>query len=109
MRTSRGRIVMKDVAKAAGCSMYAVSSALNQRGRVSSAVRSRILEAARRLGYRLNPYVSSAMALARGGSAGGEIGTIAIISLSVKHQVEPRLKNQFEMYYQAMLEGARRR
>ena len=100
---------MRDVAKAVGCSMYAVSSALNNRGRISTAVRSRIVEESRRLGYRLNPYISAAMASARGGKVKSEIGTIAIISLSMQDQIESQMRRQFEVYYDSMLEGARRR
>ncbi|MET9658843.1 LacI family DNA-binding transcriptional regulator [Streptomyces sp. NPDC006510] len=55
----RGRVTLSDVAAVAGVSLSTASRALNGGGRVSTATRSRIAEAARRLDFRPNALAQS--------------------------------------------------
>lgn len=57
--TERGRVTLSDVAAVAGVSLSTASRALNGGGRVSTATRSRIAEAARRLDFRPNALAQS--------------------------------------------------
>lgn len=59
----RGSVTMSDIARQAGVSKMTVSNVVNNRGRVSDAVRDRIMEIIRASGYRMNV---SARTLARG-------------------------------------------
>ncbi|MEE1770053.1 LacI family DNA-binding transcriptional regulator [Streptomyces sp. JV185] len=57
--SERGRVTLSDVAAVAGVSLSTASRALNGGGRVSTATRSRIAEAARRLDFRPNALAQS--------------------------------------------------
>ncbi|MGY3061090.1 LacI family transcriptional regulator [Streptomyces sp. TE3672] len=57
--TEWGRVTLSDVAAVAGVSLSTASRALNGGGRVSTATRSRIAEAARRLDFRPNALAQS--------------------------------------------------
>jgi len=50
-RRSAERVILSDVAKAAGCSLMSASRALSQPGRVSDALREQEVRAAKVLGY----------------------------------------------------------
>lgn len=65
------RITIRDVARAAGVSITAVSHALNGKGTLSAATRKRISEAADRLGYQPDP-------LARG-MRSGPLGVVGLM------------------------------
>lgn len=56
---ARKRIGLVDVAAEAGVSVTTASDALSGKGRLASATRERVLEAAERLGYRPNPLARS--------------------------------------------------
>ncbi len=71
---------MADVAKAAGVSKNTVSLALRGSPRISEATRQRIEEAARELGYRLNPTVAQLMAELRQNRSAGFQATLALIN-----------------------------
>jgi DNA-binding LacI/PurR family transcriptional regulator len=53
------RPTVRDVAAVAGVSLTTVSHALNGKGRVDAGTRARVLEAAKRIGYRANPTARS--------------------------------------------------
>jgi LacI family transcriptional regulator len=58
MRTVKNRVTLKDVARAAGVSLSAVSYVLNDNGharRITDQTKNRIREASRRLGYKCDP------------------------------------------------------
>lgn len=65
MGTERPLVRMKDVAEAIGCSIMTVSLALRNNRQVSEQMRERIVEQARKMGYRPNPFVSSLVAWRR--------------------------------------------
>jgi DNA-binding LacI/PurR family transcriptional regulator len=56
---ARERPTVRDVAAVAGVSLTTVSHALNGKGRVDARTRARVLEAAKRIGYRANPTARS--------------------------------------------------
>lgn len=57
--TGRGRVTIRDVARAAGVSTTTVSDALSGNGRLPSATRNRVAKVAETLGYRANPAARS--------------------------------------------------
>jgi LacI family transcriptional regulator len=71
---------MAEVAQAAGVSKNTVSLALRGSPRVSGPTRQRVLAAADRLGYRLNPTVAHLMAQLRQGRTTGYQATLALIN-----------------------------
>lgn len=71
---------MTDVASLAGVSKNTVSLALRGSPRVSPETRERVGEAARQLGYRLNPTVAQLMAELRQTRAAGFQATLALIN-----------------------------
>lgn len=77
---SMRKVSMLDVARAVGVSKNAVSLALRSDPQISEATRRRILEAAARLGYTLNPTVGHLMAQLRAGAKGGHKATLAIVN-----------------------------
>jgi DNA-binding LacI/PurR family transcriptional regulator len=56
---ARGRVTIRDVARAAGVSTTTVSDALSGNGRLPSATRARVAEVAQSLGYQANPAARS--------------------------------------------------
>jgi DNA-binding LacI/PurR family transcriptional regulator len=56
---ARERPTVRDVAAVAGVSLTTVSHALNGKGRVDARTRERVLDAAKRIGYRANPTARS--------------------------------------------------
>jgi LacI family transcriptional regulator len=58
---------MKDVGRAARCDTSTVSLALRGDPRISNATRARVLTAAQRLGYRVNPLISAWVSARRAG------------------------------------------
>lgn len=73
-------VSMKDIASSLGIAASTVSRALKQDQRISAETRERVVEAARRLGYRPNPLVSTLMATRKRRGSVGEVGTIALIT-----------------------------
>ena len=69
----------RDIAKALGVSQVAVSLALRGDLSISTELRSRVRAAARRLGYRPNPYVSTLMSHIRSSRKPTEKGVIALV------------------------------
>ncbi|WP_372622814.1 LacI family DNA-binding transcriptional regulator [Falsiroseomonas sp.] len=69
------RIGIQEVAEAAGVSVATVSRALNTPGRVTPALRARVTEAARRLGY-LGNGAARALASRRSGAMGALVPTL---------------------------------
>lgn len=59
------KVTMRQVAAEAGVSATAVSSALRGSGRMTSALRERILGVARKMGYQVDPIISAGMAQMR--------------------------------------------
>lgn len=72
-------IRMKDLAKAAGCSVMTVSLALRGSPRVSAAKRQQIRSLARRLGYRPHPLVSALIVRRRKPDQTG-LDTLAVLT-----------------------------
>lgn len=70
-RASRGAVTISDVAQAVGVATSTVSRALTQPGRVSEAMRERVLAAAAELGYYPNPQARSLTS--------GRTGSIALL------------------------------
>jgi len=58
-RRSPERVTLSDVARSAGCSLMSASRALSQPGRVSDALRERVEDAAKALGYVPHPAARS--------------------------------------------------
>lgn len=95
---------MSDVARAAGVSQAAVSLALRGRPQIPPETRERILQAARRLGYRVNPLVSALMATRRRPREGRFHATVGVLS----HYPEPDGWRASSAYCD-LFEGARER
>lgn len=66
---TKGRITIRDVARAAGVSTTTVSDALRGRGRLAAATRKRVVQIARELGYTANPRAQN-LRLGRTGAIG---------------------------------------
>lgn len=71
---------MADIAKAAGVSKNTVSLALRGSKRVAAATRERVVEAADKLGYRMNPTVARLMAELRQNRSAGFQATLALVN-----------------------------
>ena len=71
---------MAEVAKATGVSKNTVSLAFQGSPRISAATRQRVEEAAKAMGYRLNPTVARLMAELRQNRSPGYQATLALIN-----------------------------
>jgi Transcriptional regulators len=93
------------IAKAVGVTQAAVSLALRGDPSIPPATRERILECAKKLGYRPNSYVSALMAHVRSGRALQDKGCIALLvdaaSMKEWHVVET-----FKLQYQGIVNRA---
>ena len=73
-------VTLKDIAKNLGISHSTVSLALNNSPKVARATREKILETAKKMGYRASPYVSALMAARRKGQDPKHAPVIALIT-----------------------------
>lgn len=94
---------IRRLASQLGLSVATVSLALRGSHRVVPATRQRVLDAARRAGYRPNPLVRSVMAALRRSAQESYQGLLAAINFSAEPQ--PRLRT----YHQEVWRGAERR
>jgi len=69
----------RDIAKRLGVSQVAISLALRGDLSISASLRKRVRAAAKRLGYRPNPYVSTLMSHIRAGRKPSEKGVLALL------------------------------
>lgn len=99
--SANGRPSLRDIAREVGVSPMTVSKALRNLPRVSPATRSRIVRAARRMGYRPDPEIARLMVHLRDRSKSAFQGLICAVN--------DRLNEQNHPYVRAMIEGARRR
>lgn len=95
-----GRITIKDVAKAAGVSVATASDALNNKGRVSSATRSKVTQVAASLGY--TPSLA-ARSLISGRSG---VIALAISSAARSHSSSGKMNDLDIEYFLGVLSGA---
>ncbi len=77
---------MLDIAEELGISRASVSLALNNSPKVAKATRDRVLAAAKRMGYKSNPYVSALMAARRKGHEPVDAPVIALITPTASEQ-----------------------
>lgn len=77
--TPSGRVKYADIAAAVGVSKTTVSRALTNHAEVSEATRQKVLEAARTLGYRHDPALSSLMRYRWPGGRSTGVATIAYV------------------------------
>lgn len=94
---------LRSLARQLGISAATVSLALRDSSHVVPATKKRILQAARRAGYRPNPLVGSLMAALRRTSHGSFQGSLLAINTS--NDPRPTLP----MYHRQVFEGVRRR
>jgi len=94
----------RDIAKAIGISQAAVSLALRGHPSISVDQQKRVRQAARQVGYRPNPYVSTLMTQIQAGRRAREKGVLALV-VDV-YSREEWLRHES---YQVYLEGVQRR
>lgn len=73
------KVTISDVAAAAGVHKMTVSRALRNLPSISESTRERVKEAARRLGYRPNPYVAALMTQVRERHVGNVVMPLAVL------------------------------
>ncbi|WP_309027345.1 LacI family DNA-binding transcriptional regulator [Pelagicoccus enzymogenes] len=73
------KVSMLDIAKELGISRATVSLALNNSPKVAVATRQSVLDAARRIGYKADPYVSALMAARRHGREPSDAPVLALV------------------------------
>lgn len=95
---------LKNIADTAGVSIATVSMALRDDARISSATKTRVKAAAKRLGYKPNPLMSAYMAQLRRTSPHKLHGTIGYLD-PFEWKNKPRIKN----FYQGIFHGAQTR
>lgn len=95
---------MREVARAAGVSLNAVSLALRHDRSIPEGTRARIAAVAERLGYRKDPLLARALARARAGPGGRLRATLALLNAN-----EDRLAFERHPTIPAYVEGCRRR
>ncbi len=76
------RVTMKDVAVRAGVDRSTVSLSLRNSPRIADSTKERVLAAARDLGYRPHPYLTTLMHSRRRGKIGKSSETLAIVMFS---------------------------
>lgn len=96
---------MEDVANAIGCSRATVSLALRASPTIPEKTRSRVIEAARQLGYRTNPLISALMTLQRQRRP-VMAATTSVAYLTLTPPSDPWRKRDF---YLSMFNGATER
>src|SRR5215216_4720938 len=94
---------LRSLARQLGVSAATVSLALRDSARVVPATKRRVLQAARRAGYRVNPLVGSLMAAMRRASLAGF--QASLIAVNVTNEPRPELT----LYHRQVYDGARRR
>ena len=94
---------LRSLARQLGISAATVSLALRDSNHVGAATKKRIVQAARRAGYRPNPLVGSLMAAMRRTSHGGFQGSL--IAVNTTSDPRPALT----LYHRQVFEGALRR
>lgn len=94
---------LRSLARQLGISAATVSLALRDSAHVVPATKKRIVQAARRAGYRANPLVGSLMAALRRTSHGSFQGSL--IAVNASDDPRPTLS----MYHRQVFDGARRR
>ncbi|HTL72001.1 MAG TPA: LacI family DNA-binding transcriptional regulator [bacterium] len=101
------RVSMRDVAKAVGVSVSAVSLAIKNSPRVSAPVRQKIQEKIRELGYQPDPILKALCHYRRSKITAPVSAELAWINCWPKPK-ELRAFREFELYWQGALEEARR-
>src|SRR5688500_5517415 len=94
---------LRSLARQLGISAATVSLALRDSTHVRAATKKRIMQAARRAGYRSNPLVGSLMAAMRRTSHAGFQGSL--IAVNTSSEPQPTLA----LYHRQVFEGAQRR
>ena len=96
----------RDIAKAVGISQAAVSMALRGDLSISPALRGRVRAAARSLGYRPNPYVSTLMSHIRSSRKPAEKGAIALL-IDLYREEEWHRHESYRVYYRGVARRSR--
>ncbi len=104
----RRPVTMQDVASAAGVTTATVSLALNRSPKISPATRDKVIQAANRLGYERNPYVSALMAIRRERTKGRRPSVTRPV-LALCTAAEPRFTGFSSSFLHPILESAERR
>src|ERR1044071_6083455 len=94
---------LRSLARQLGVSAATVSLALRDSVRVGPATKKRVVQAARRAGYRSNPLVGSLMAALRRTSHAGFQGSL--MAINVGDDIRPELT----LYHRLLFDGAKRR
>lgn len=95
-------VTMRDLGRELGLSAYSISLALRNSPEISSATRKRVRETARRLGYRRDPLLSTAMSRMRNRGGKSQQGAIGVIFSG------PRGRFEQEAAPQALFQGVQR-
>jgi LacI family transcriptional regulator len=91
----------RDLAKLVGVSQVAISLALRGDLSISASLRKRVRAAAKRLGYRPNPYVSTLMSQIRAGRKPSEKGVIALL-VDVYSRQDWHKHESYRVYFQGL-------
>lgn len=100
-------VTMLDIANELGISRASVSLALNNSPKVAATTRDRVLVAAKRMGYKSNPYVSALMAARRKGRDPAHAPTIALITTAATEHGWREQSNQ-RRFVEGVQEHAKR-
>jgi LacI family transcriptional regulator len=95
----------RDIAQVLGVSQVAVSLALRGDPSISSELRTKVRQTAKRLGYRPNPYVSTLMTHIRAGRKPSEQGVIALL-VDVYQRDEWLRHESYRVYYDGVVRRA---
>ena len=79
MNSAQNRTTMKDIAEYAGVSKFTVSMALNGSDKIRNETKKRVREAARKLGYKKNGFISAAMSAMKSKKTDWHQETVALL------------------------------
>lgn len=107
MSSQTQRVSMRDVAKAVGVSVSAVSLAIKNSSRVSAAVRNKIQEKIREMGYQPDPILKALCQYRRSKTTAPISAELAWINCWPNPK-SLRLFQEFELYWQGAFDEAKR-